>query len=162
MPGYGGARPKQNSCHRDATTTAPPLPSSSSWQVYEANCKKELSSKKTNACLHGETPPACWACGCSSRFSADGERVCWCATCHDTGCDYDYFYCSSCPSSPSRENTCERVAGGDSSMICEGAAIQHGTAETALLKLQAKLRGVRMETMKYKEKVEMAELNCKR
>ena len=47
-------------------------------------------------------------------------------------------------------------------MNCEGAAIQHGTTETALLKLRAQLIGVRLEAMKYKEKVEMAELNCKR
>ena len=71
----------------------------SSWDRYQLDCKKRLVSSTYSNELKS---PSCWVCGCSCEFISDtGERVCWCATCQDTGCDYDYFY--DIPSYPSDE-----------------------------------------------------------
>ena len=32
-------------------------------------------------------PPPCTTCGCSAEVDGDGERICFCSTCADTGCN---------------------------------------------------------------------------
>lgn len=41
-------------------------------------------------CAHRNNPnQPCTRCGCSGEFDADGERVCFCDDCRDSGCVYD-------------------------------------------------------------------------
>ena len=44
-------------------------------------------------------PGACWRCGCSREVDDEGERVCFCDSCKDGGCQAPEHGCRQGPSS---------------------------------------------------------------
>ena len=69
----------------------------------------------------------CIRCGCSSELDDEGERICFCNTCKDTGCS-SVVPCSKCGCSRERDNEGERVCFCDTCKIT-GCGPDNGQTE---------------------------------